>query len=237
MARSAARRRAPTRRGVTEAPRLAGELTTVDLADVADDDRLEDVRFDGGDATGRTIDGLDVRGAIVSGCRLTGVVLSGLELRDVVLRDCDLSGADLTGAVLLRVTVERCRLSGLVASDLSATDVTVADCRAEGAWLRSARLEHCDITDCELTGSDWYGASVRASRLVRTRLDESELSTATFADVALHGSSLSGVRGAALRDVVIASDQVVEVAAALFPTRGIVIDDDPDGDDPDARVR
>lgn len=231
MARAGRRRGAPARRGVTAPPRVdEGDdgLTDVDLADIADDDRLEGARVTG-DATGRTIDGLDLRGAVLAGCRLTAAVLRGLALRDVVLRDCDLSGADITGAVLHRVTVERCRLSGLVASDLVATDVTVADCRAEGAWLRSARLEHCDVVDCELPGSDWYGATVRSSRLLRTRLDESELSTATFADVALHGSSLAGVRGAALRDVVIGSDQVMEVAVALFPTRGIVIDDDPDG--------
>jgi hypothetical protein len=43
--------------------------------------------------------------------------------------------------------------------------------------------------------------------------------------VALHGSSLAGVRGADLRDVVIGTDQIMEVAVAVFATRGIVIDD------------
>jgi hypothetical protein len=51
-------------------------------------------------------------------------------------------------------------------------------------------------------------------------------------DVALHGSSLSGVRGADLRDVVIGSDQVVEVAVAVFATRDIVIDDELDEAEP-----
>ena len=68
------------------------------------------------------------------------------------------------------------------------------------------------------------------SRLVRTRLDGSELSTAVFTDVALHGSSLSGIRGADLRDVVIGSDQVVELAVALFATRNVVSTSDDEAD-------
>ena len=110
--------------------------------------------------------------------------------------------------------------------------MALRDCRAEEAWLRAGRFEHCDVVDCDLTGSDWYGAQVRRSRIVRSRLDGSELSTAEFDDVALHGTSLAGVRGAALRDVVIGSDQVIEVAVAVFGTYGIVIDDDADGEPP-----
>ena len=212
-------------RGVTAAPRLPEVLEAVDLGEVTDDRTVEAARL-GGDAVGETIDGLVVRGATLVGCRLTGATLTGLELIDVVLTDCDLSGATLAGAVLHRVAFERCRMSGVVANDVVGTDVTLSDCRAEEAWLRSARLEHCDLLDCQLTGSDWYGARVERSRLLRCRLDDSELSTCVLRDVALHGSSLAGVRGAALRDVVIGSDQVVEVAVALFATQGIVIDDE-----------
>ena len=227
------RRPGPARpRGAHDPPRLPDVLDAAALDLAGDDDTLEGVRCDGGEAAGRCVDGLTLRAAVLVGCRLTGATLSGLDMLDVVVRDCDLSGANLAGAVLRRVTFERCRLSGLVANDLSATDVSVRDCRADGAWLRAARLEHCDIADSEMTGSDWYGAEVRRSRIVRTRLDESELSTAVFADVALHGSSLSGVRGAALRDVVIGSDQVIEVAVAVFGTYGIVIDDEADTDLP-----
>jgi uncharacterized protein YjbI with pentapeptide repeats len=227
------RRPGPARpRGAHDPPRLPDVLDAAALDLAGDDDTLEGVRCDGGEAAGRRVDGLTLRAALLVGCRLTGATLSGLDMLDVVVRDCDLSGANLAGAVLRRVTFERCRLSGLVANDLSATDVSVRDCRADGAWLRAARLEHCDIADSEMTGSDWYGAEVRRSRILRTRLDESELSTAVFADVALHGSSLSGVRGAGLRDVVIGSDQVIEVAVAVFGTYGIVIDDEADTDLP-----
>ena len=224
------RRDPPRPRGVTAAPRLPDPRDPVDLADL-DDDRTVDAAHIEGAAVGAEIDQLVLRDTSLAGCRLTGTTLSGLELVDVVLSDCDLSGATLAGAALRRVTFERCRLSGLVANDLTAADVTWRDCRADEAWLRSVRLEHCDLVDCELTASDWYGARVERSRLLRCRLDDSELSTAELRDVALHGSSLAGVRGAALRDVVIGSDQVVEVAVALFATLGIAVDDDA-GDDP-----
>jgi uncharacterized protein YjbI with pentapeptide repeats len=212
-------------RGVTDAPRLPDERAPTDLDDLQDDETVVAARFGGGDAVGATIDGLVLRGTTLAGCRFTGATLSALELVDVVLADCDLSGATVAGAVLHRVTFERCRMSGLVANDIVATDVTWSDCRAEESWLRSARLEHCDLLDCQLTGSDWYGASVDRSRILRCSLDGSELSTAVLHDVALHGSSLAGVRGSDLRDVVIGSDQVVEVAVAVFAHRGIVIDD------------
>jgi uncharacterized protein YjbI with pentapeptide repeats len=215
-------------RGAHDLPRLPDALVTAAVDLLGDDGALEGVRCDGGDVAGRSIEGLALHGADLVGCRFTGATLSGLDLLDVVLRDCDLSGASLAGAVLRRVTFERCRLSGLVANDLSASHVRISDCRADGAWLRAARFEHCDIADCEFTESDWYGAEVRRSRIVRTRLDGSELSTAVFADVALHGSSLAAVRGAALRDVVIGSDQVIDVAVAVFGSFGIVIDDEAD---------
>ena len=232
MATRRARPGAPPPRGVTAAPGLPADPDDLDLDDVDDHDSHEGVRCDGGVMVGRTVSGLSLREAQLTGCRLTGVVLPEAELVDVALRDCDLSGADLSRARLRRVTFERCRLSGLVAAESEATDVRLVDCRAEEAWWRMARLDQCEIVGCDLTRSDWYGARVRRSRLVRTRLDGSELSTATFTDVSLHGSSLAGVGGADLRDVVIGHDQVVELAVALFATRNVVIDDDAD-EDPD----
>lgn len=230
MAARRARRSAPQRRGPTATPRIPAETDTLDLGALCDHETREGIRCDGGGLLGETVAGLSLRGAVLTGCRLTGVVLPDLELVDVALRDCDLSGADLSGATLQRVTVERCRLSGVVAADCEATDVRLVECRAEESWWRMARLDHCDLVDVDLTGSDWYGARVRRSRLLRSRLDGAELSTATFADVALHGSSLAGVRGADLSGLVIGSDQVVELAVALFATRNVVIDDDPDDD-------
>jgi len=49
--------------------------------------------------------------------------------------------------------------------------------------------------------------------------------------VALHGTSLEGIRGsAALRKLVIGPDQVLDVALAVFPSLGIRVEDPPDDD-------
>jgi len=231
MARRRARGTAREPRGATAPPRIPPHTDQLDLDELGGHEAHERVRCDGGALLGQTLAGLSLRGAVLAGCRLTGMVLPDLELVDVVLRDCDLSGADLSGARLQRVTFERCRLSGLVAADGTATDVRLVDCRAEESWWRMSRLDHCDLIDVDLTGSDWYGTRVRRSRILRSRLDGSELSTAAFTDVALHGSSLAGIRGADLKDLVIGSDQVIELAVALFATRNVVIDDDPDDAD------
>lgn len=114
-------------------------------------------------------------------------------------------------------------MSGVVANDLVGTDVTLSDCRVDQAWLRSARLDHCDVLDCELTGTDWYGAQIERSRLLRCS------TTASCPPVCCATSPCTDRRWpgcGARRDVVIGSDQVVEVAVALFATQGIVIDDE-----------
>jgi uncharacterized protein YjbI with pentapeptide repeats len=103
----------------------------------------------------------------------------------------------------------------------------VIDSKADEAWLRMSVLDRCAFADCDLTGSDWYRAKVAVTRFVGCRLDGSELSQATFDEVALHGSTLDGVRGAgSLRGLVIGSDQISDVALPLFAALSIRIEDD-----------
>jgi hypothetical protein len=217
--------RRPRARAVTP-PDIPAVLERADVGDLDDDVRLDEVAIGAGVDLGRTVRGLTIVRSTVTGARLTGATLDGVELVDVVFEDCDLSGTTLADAVLRRVAFRRCRLSGVVAADLAATDVRVADCRADEIWLRASRLERCAFVDCDLSGSDWYGARVSHSRITGSRLDGSELSAAVFDDVALHGSSLEGVHGAgALRNVVIGSDQVVDVALPVLAALGIRVDD------------
>ncbi|HEY8525857.1 MAG TPA: hypothetical protein VIL48_12875 [Acidimicrobiales bacterium] len=74
-------------------------------------------------------------------------------------------------------------------------------------------------------------APLSRSRVLDCSLAEAELPGATLADVALHGSDLTGVRSAeALRGVVIRHDQVLPLALAVFGTLGITVGDDPRAD-------
>lgn len=209
-------------------PVIPAGLDGLDHLDLeADGIELDGLAIAGAVASGATVRDLSISRARLSGVQLTGSVLDGAELIDVVFEDCELSGVDLSRARLARVVFRRCRMSGLVATELVASDVQVIGAKADDAWLRMARLERCAFVDCDLTGSDWYEARLAATRLLRCRLDGAELSNATFDQVALHGSSVEGVRGAgSLRNLVIASDQVMPLALPVLGALSITIDDD-----------
>jgi uncharacterized protein YjbI with pentapeptide repeats len=211
------------------------DLEPATLADLTDDGRVVGVLLAGETGAGLEVRGLSLLRSELRGVRLPGATLDGFSAEDVVWRDCDLAGLTLVRGVLRRCRFERCRMSGMVAADLVASGVTLVDCQADDAWLRMARLEHCELADCNLVASDWYGARVSDSRIVRCRLDGSELSTARFARVALHGTSVAGVRGANLKGTVIAPDQVLDVALAVFPTLGIAVRDEDEGKGEDER--
>jgi uncharacterized protein YjbI with pentapeptide repeats len=210
---------------LVRAPEVPDELVEPD-DDLTDDLRLEGIRLTGSWA-GASFEGLDIRGARLSGVRFTGATLDQLLLRDVVAVDCELSGATLNAGVFERVRFERCRMSGLVATGLRARDVEMVDCVLDGAWLRSATFERCELAGCNLRGADLYGADLRDTRLVHSQLDETEWSKATVGNLALHGSTLDGLRGVqALHHVVIGTDQLLPLALPLLASLGVVVDDD-----------
>ena len=196
--------------------------------ELEDDLRLDEVAVEGAWPEA-SLDGVEVVRGRLRGVQLTGATLDQLVLRDVVVSDAELSGATLGSAVLDRVRFERCRMAGLVASGLRATDVEMVDCQLTGAWFRGATLERCELSGCDLREADLYAARITQSRFLHSQLDRTEWSTATIKGLALHGSSLDGLRGAAaLRDLVIGSDQLLVLAGPVLAALGIVVDDDPD---------
>lgn len=201
-------------------------LSPVDDGAFADDAVLDGVSWaDGGPGEGAA--DVEVTASRLSAVRFTGLEIDRLRLVDVAVEDCELSGVTLSDARCERVAFERCRMSGLVAPGLRASHVRFAGCKLDGAWLRAAVLDRCELVGCDLTGADLYEARLHRCRLLDCRLDAAELSAATFQEVALHGSSLDGVRGAgSLRGVVIGSDQVLPLALAVFGPLGIEVDDD-----------
>jgi uncharacterized protein YjbI with pentapeptide repeats len=206
-------------------PDIPDELTNHD-GPIDDDTRLDAV-----DLTGtwveQAFDGVEIKRSRLSGARLTGSTLDHLVMEDVVAVDCELSGVTFTDAVLQRVHFVRCRMAGLVAADLNAKDVRVTDCQVGEAWLRMATLERCELDGCDLRNADFYGARLKDVRILRSQLDDTEWSKAAADSVALHGSSLTGMRGVeALRNLVIGGDQLLPLAVPILRSLGIVVDDD-----------
>ena len=214
--------------GRVEAPRVAEELVPLDGETVDDGDVLDGVLWTGaGPLDSGSIRELQVTASRLSGVRLTGLELEDLTLLNTAVDACELSGAVVSGGRCERVAFADCRMSGLVASDLKARHVRFSNCQLDGAWLRAASFDHCELVDCDLTGADLSGARLVATRLIRCRLDGAYLGNAYADELALHGSTIDGTKGIAnLRKVIIASDQLVDVALPLLAAHQIRIDDD-----------
>lgn len=128
-----------------------------------------------------------------------------MDLGDVADDDA-LAGVRVTGDAVGR-TVDGLALRGAV----------LAGCRLTGATLTDLDLQDVVLTDCDLSGATIAGAVLRRVTVDRCRLS---------------GLVANDLSAADIRDVVIGTDQIMEVAVALFATRGIVIDDDAGDDRP-----
>ena len=224
----------PRRAVPVVAPRLPDGLEDLDGLSIESDASLIDLLCS--DATaepGEPIEDLVITRTRFVNAQLTGAMLKAPRLEDVVFESCELSAATFEQAYLERVVFLRCRMSAFAAPELRATDVRFVDCRLDEAWLRMSTLERCSFEGCTMAGTDLYGATVSHTRFQHCELDGAELSAATLDDVALHGSSIERIKGsAALRNVVLASDQLVAFAIAAFPGMGVSIEDEY-LDDPD----
>ena len=118
-------------------------------------------------------------------------------------------------------------MGALNAPQLQASHVVFDDCKLDQAWFRASSLDHVRFDGCDLTEADFYRATITDSLMVRCRLAGAELSQSTIDDLVLNGSRLEGLKGLdALRNAVVGSDQVVELAAAVLAARNVRVDDE-----------
>jgi hypothetical protein len=210
-----------------EAPRVAGRLEPFTGEGLEDGDVVEAVHWSEGGWAGDDVQELQIESSRLSAVRLTGIEIDDLTLIDTVVETCELSGAVVADLRCERVVFDGCRLAGLTAAGLRARHVRFVGCQLTEAWLRGAVFEHCELVDCDLAGADLTGARFTGSRLVRCGLDHAELSDVKADELALHGSTMVETRGlASLQHLVIASDQIVDVAVPLLAARGIRVDDE-----------
>ena len=217
-----------------EPPRVAAALVEVDGDAVPDGEAVEGVSWSGA-GPGPDVTALDVRASELRGVRLTGRELPELLLLDTLVAGCEWSGATVSGARWERVRFAGCRMSGLVADGMRARHVRFEDCQLDGAWLRASTFERCEFVDCDLTGADLHRARFTGgSRLLSCRLDGAEFSGAEVeGTLALHGSALGGTSGLhTVRNLLIATDQVVDLALPLLAAQAITVDDEYDPSPP-----
>jgi uncharacterized protein YjbI with pentapeptide repeats len=212
-----------------EPPRLPSSLAPAGPLRLDDELVLDGVEVVGSDVDDDA-DGarhVEVLSSRLRGVRLTASTLERARFVDVVLDDCDLSGVSLTDSSFVRVQLRNCRLSGLQAPGLRASDVLVTDAKAEGVNLRMANVERSAFVRCALAELDAGSATLTDVDIVGCDLSRADFHHARLANVALHGSTVDGVRGgASLAGAVVGSDQLVSLALATFDAIGIVVDDE-----------
>jgi uncharacterized protein YjbI with pentapeptide repeats len=180
-----------------------------------------------GDLAGSVATSVELAGCRADGVRLAGADLGRVTFTDCVFVDCDLSGLVLEEARLTRVELVRCRMGGVLAATARFRDVAFRDCLLRDANLRMTQWERSEVDGCDLRETDLYAAKLGGTPLTGCDLRDVELSKADLGGCRLHGSRLEGIKGgASLRGVVLAGDQLVPAALALFIDLGIVLEDD-----------
>jgi uncharacterized protein YjbI with pentapeptide repeats len=165
-------------------------------------------------------------------CRLEHAQFTGSAFRfgrfiDCVITDSDLSGAVMEECFLSRVEFRNCRASGLQAPLNRFHDVGILETKIDGANFRMSSWERAEITDSDLAESDFYGARLPISRILRCDLSRADFAKADLAGSRLSGSHLDSVRGAtSLRKITISTEQIIPLALALFASQRIDISDD-----------
>lgn len=209
-----------------EAPRLLrvpAELRDPDLVDGTD---WVGVDLSGELAGEAEVDSVDVAASRLANLRLTGRRIDRLHMVDVLVEDCELSGVMMPEAYLRRVEFRRCRMSGLSAPNLRAHHVRFTDCRADGVSFRMSAWDTCELSEVNLHDADFLGAKLAAVHFRGCDLTGADFSKATTSALALHGSTLDDLKGAANLRGTIGSDQVLSLALRVFAGMGIVVDDD-----------
>jgi uncharacterized protein YjbI with pentapeptide repeats len=201
---------------------------------------LED--FSGRLWSGHAVDGLrltsslvingDVHDLDITECEFESVVfhdcrLAGFRARDARFVRCDMAGIVLEGCDLTRVSFVGCKLSGAVLSGARLQDVQFEDCVADLMTLRMATGRRVAFSGTSLREADLYQAELRESSARACDLSGADFTQAALAEFDLRASTLDGVAGAtSLRGVVVAADQLVDLASALAADLGIVVTPD-----------
>jgi uncharacterized protein YjbI with pentapeptide repeats len=207
-------------------PRLAADLTALDIADLESEDAFEAMAITG-DLLSVEADYVEFTASKLSGVALSGATLDNSSLVDVLVLHSELSGVSLTNASLTRVEFRECRLTGLAASGVKARDVTFMNCKLDSANFHMSQWERCRFVDCELNGAEFTASTLTSVRFVDSRLSRTEFAEASLSDVAFHGSTLDVIGGAAgMRGAIVGSDQVASLATSVFAALGIEINDE-----------
>lgn len=118
-------------------------------------------------------------------------------------------------------------MSGLNIPRAWLRDVVLSESKVNGANFRMVEGERVLFDHVDLHEAEFSAAKLKLVCFFDCDLSQSEFSHVTLPGARFHGSSLAEIRGVEyLRDVVIESSEVLELALGVFSTFGISIDDE-----------
>jgi len=204
-------------------PRVPSSLESVDLSRHSHGEFDEAVALTG-ELPKSFEDPILLTAGRIDSATLVGASLAGSRFVDVVMEGCELSGVDLEGASFTRVEVIGCRMSGARLAQCRLRDVRFVDCRMDGVNLRFAKGEFVRFERCRLEGAEFMESVLVGTAWWDCDLTDADLSKISAPRAQLHGSKLSGMRGAeSLVPVAIDSEQEAVFAAHLMATLGVAV--------------
>jgi uncharacterized protein YjbI with pentapeptide repeats len=200
---------------------------------------------------GRDLAGIDLSGVDLSGADLREVQLENADLRHTrlcgarldraVLSGAQLDGADFTRAVLSDANLSHSQGANTCFAGADLTKAWALDANWPAADLNDARLDHCLASNISLSGarlarvsaqqavlfnaqaaaSDWQGAQLAATVLMRADLSDAGFAHATLRKTVLMDAKLvrASFAGATLVDVVAGGLDADWAAASMAGAR------------------
>lgn len=152
----------------------------------------------------------------------TALRVEGIEWVDVVFEHCDLSNLDLSGAVMHRVAFRDCKLMGLDLTEATLRHIAFDNCDMRYINLRHADLKRVTMDGCSLVNGDAYQASFAEVSMIRSNLDQMQLTGVKLAGMDLSSCEFSAIDALPgdLQGCRIAPAQAI----AFAPLLGLIID-------------
>ncbi len=215
------------------APRVAAQLTPVDLGDggLHDELLLEATALTGSAGEDVVAANLELVRSHLQDVDLAGARLPHLNLGDCVVERGNLANVAVRGGVAQRSRFDGVRLTGLSWHEGTIRDVTFHGCRIDLASFAASRLERVRFEDCVLRQAELQDARLARVVFERCDLSEADFSGARLsAGCELHGCTLDGARAVErLRGARMPIGDVIAAAGVFAATLGIgILEDDHD---------
>lgn len=163
-----------------KAPVIPKTLIMQDIAEIAAQDVIEDMAFEGGALEDIDVDTLDFTGCTFTGVRFDDCDVERIFFTDCRFEKCDLSGFRLREGMLRRVAFRSCRAVGTRFDHMNLRDAAFeecmldyagfADCKLQDVMFDRSRMKHALFHTCAQKGLVLCGCDLEQAELIGTKL-------------------------------------------------------------------